>query len=285
MPLTALGLILIAAITHAGWNFVLKQAKQKLVFMWWALVVGTIGFMLLLPASPPLPFRIWPYAISSALAEAGYYFALTWAYDSDDFSLIYPMARGTAPVLLVFWGTLFLGEHPRPTGLVGIALLVLGLVVVGSGGILSLQGKTQLSTKGILAAFCAATCISIYTAIDGAAVRFVSPTPYTVLLFFFSVIFIAPAVLWRYGRRAVIVEWHANWPRIILVGILCIAAYILVLQAYTMARISYAGAAREISVVFAAFIGWRWLGESFGAVRTIGAILIFTGILVIAVAG
>jgi drug/metabolite transporter (DMT)-like permease len=285
VPLTALGLILVAAITHAGWNLVLKQAKQKLVFMWWALVVGTIGFMLLLPASPPLPFRIWPYAISSALAEAGYYFALTWAYDIDDFSLIYPMARGTAPVLLVFWATLFLGEHPRPTGLVGIALLVLGLVVVGSGGILSLQGKTQFSIKGILAAFCAATCISIYTAIDGAAVRFVSPTPYTVLLFFFSVIFIAPAVLWRYGRRAVIVEWHANWPRIILVGFLCIAAYILVLQAYTMARISYAGAAREISVVFAAFIGWRWLGESFGAVRTIGAILIFTGILVIAVAG
>lgn len=285
MPLSALGLILVAAITHAGWNLFLKQAKQKLVFMWWALVVGTIGFTLLLPTSPLLPFRIWPYAISSALAEAGYYFALTWAYDIDDFSLIYPLARGAAPALLVLWATLFLGEHPQPTGLLGIAMLVLGLIVVGSGGILSRQGKTRFSIKGILAAFCAASCISIYTAIDGAAVRFVSPIPYTVLLFFLSVILVAPAVLWRYGRRVVITEWHANWPRIILVGILSVAAYILVLQAYTIARVSYAGSVREISVVFAAFIGWRWLGESFGAVRTIGAILIFTGILIIAVAG
>ena len=285
MPPAALGLILIAAITHAGWNLVLKQAQQKLVFMWWALVVGTIGFTLLLPASPPLPLRIWPYALSSALAEAGYYFALTWAYDIDDFSLIYPIARGSAPVLLVLWAVLFLGEHPQLAGLLGIALLVLGLIVVGSGGIVFLQKKTAFSIKGILAAFCAATCISIYTAIDGAAVHFVSPIPYTVLLFFLSVILVAPAVLWRYGRRAIITEWHANWPRIILVGILCIAAYILVLQAYTLARVSYAGAVREISVVFAAFIGWRWLGESFGAVRTVGAILIFAGILVIAVAG
>jgi drug/metabolite transporter (DMT)-like permease len=285
VPPVALGLILVAAITHAGWNLVLKQAQQKLVFMWWALVVGTIGFTLLLPISPPLPLRIWPYALSSALAEAGYYFALTWAYDIDDFSLIYPLARGAAPVLLVLWATLFLGEHPRPTGLLGIAVVVLGLIVVGSGGILSLQGKAQLSIKGILAAFCTSTCISIYTAIDGAAVRFVSPTPYTVLLFFLSVILVAPIVLWRYGPRAVITEWHANWPRIILVGMLSIAAYILVLQAYTLAHVSYAGAVREISVVFAAFIGWRWLGERFGVVRTIGAILIFTGILVIAVVG
>jgi drug/metabolite transporter (DMT)-like permease len=285
VPLTALGLILVAAITHAGWNLVLKQAKQKLVFMWWALVVGTLCFLFLLTTSPPLPSRIWPYAISSALAEAAYYFALTWAYDIDDFSLIYPLARGAAPVLLVLWATLFLGEYPRPTGLLGIALLVLGLIVVGSGGILSRRGKMQFSTKGIIAAICAASCISIYTAIDGAAVRFVSPTPYTVLLFILSVIFVAPAILWRYGYRAAVIEWRTNWPRIILVGILSVAAYILILQAYALSRVSYAGAVREISVVFAAFIGWRWLGESFGMTRIVGAILIFIGIIVIAIIG
>lgn len=68
-------------------------------------------------------------------------------------------------------------------------------------------------------------------------------------------------------------------------GLLSVLTYILVLQAFSMARVSYGGAIREISIVFAAFIGWRWLGEGFGLARTIGAALMFTGILVVAIAG
>jgi drug/metabolite transporter (DMT)-like permease len=92
-------------------------------------------------------------------------------------------------------------------------------------------------------------------------------------------------VLMRYSRQVVVAEWRANWPRIIMVGMLTLLAYVLVLQAYAIGRVSYAGAIREVSVVFAALVGWRWLGEGFGAARTAGAMLIFAGILVIAVAG
>jgi drug/metabolite transporter (DMT)-like permease len=83
----------------------------------------------------------------------------------------------------------------------------------------------------------------------------------------------------------VIAEWRANWTRIVLVGIMTMFGYLLVLYAYATAHVSYAGAVREISVVFGALAGWRWLGESFGLPRTIGASLIFFGILVIAVGG
>ncbi len=80
-------------------------------------------------------------------------------------------------------------------------------------------------------------------------------------------------------------EWRANWPRIIAVGGLLVLTYWLVLLAYSAGHIAYAGAVREISVVFAALIGWRWLGEGFGLARFSGALLIFAGILMIAVIG
>lgn len=285
MPLAALGLLLVAAVLHAGWNLFVKRAREKQVFTWWSLVVGAICFAPLLIVSLPLPLKIWPYVAASVLMEAIYFVGLTYAYGLDDFSLVYPLARGAAPAFLLIWATIFLGEHPRPMGLVGLTLLLLGLTVVGGAAWWS-QGKIAVpSMKGTIAALATAFCISIYSAIDGAAVRLVSSLPYTVLVLGLSAALISPPLLLRYGYHAVTAEWRTNWLRIILVGILMLASYALVLRVYSFARVSYAGAVREISIVFAAFIGWRWLGEGFGAIRLVGAILIFAGILVIAIAG
>ena len=142
-----------------------------------------------------------------------------------------------------------------------------------------------MSSSALVLALGVACCISIYSAIDGAAVHQVAPLPYTVLIIGLSDLLLTPVVLSRYGGQAIITEWRTNWPRIILVGILSLLSYMLVLLAYSIARVSYAGSIREISVVFAAFLGWRWLGEEFGLIRVIGATFIFAGILVIAVAG
>lgn len=285
MSLAALSLLLVAAILHAGWNLLVKRAKQKQVFTWLALLIGTICFSPLLIISRPLPIQIWPYVVGSALFEAIYYVGLTIAYDIDDFSLVYPLARGAAPALLVVWAALFLGERPRPGGLAGLTLLVLGLVVVGSAAWWSQRKITTPGFMGVAAALGTALCISIYTTIDGAAVRLVPSAPYTVLIFGLGAALVAPPLLVRYRLPAIVAEWRTNWLRIILVGILMFVSYGLVLYVYTFARVSYAGSVREISIVFAAFIGWRWLGEGFGSVRLVGAILIFAGILVIAVAG
>ncbi len=285
MPLTALLLLLAAAMMHTTWNLLVKRAKEKQVFIWCALIAGVFCFSPLLLTSPVFPISIWPYLLSSAIVEAIYYIILIRAYENGDFSLVYPMARGAAPAFLLLWATFFLGEHPRLFGLVGIALLVLGLVVVGGKTWWTLRKTTGLNTSALALALGVAFCISIYTAIDGAAVHHVSPLPYTVLVIALSAVFIAPAVVTRYGNRAIAAEWRSNWMRIILVGIFTLLAYIFALKAYSITRVSYAGSVREISVVFAAFLGWRWLGEDFGAIRLVGAILIFTGILVIAVAG
>ncbi len=285
MPLSALGLVLVAAILHASWNLVLKQARYKQIFMWWSLLIGTLCFAAIFLTRLTLPLWIWPYVLSSAAMEALYMVMLTIAYDLDDFSLIYPIARGAAPVLLVVWATLFLKEPPSLIGLLGILILVGGLVLVGGGSIWSRLSRTTVSVRGILAALMAATCISIYTAIDGAAVRLVPAVPYTIVVLGLSVLFFAPVVIVRYGTRLLVGELRTNWRRIVPVGIAMLLTYILILQAYTFSRVSYAGAVREVSVVIGALAGWLWLREGFGRARTLGALLIFSGILVIAVFG
>jgi drug/metabolite transporter (DMT)-like permease len=285
MPPTALGLVLVAAGLHAGWNLLVKRAREKQVFTWWALLVGAIGFAPLVVMGWPLPIYIWPYVVCSALVEAAYFITLTRAYEDGDFSLVYPIARGSAPAFLTLWAVIFLGDRPRPVGLVGIALLVLGLIVVGGKSWWSLKKTSVLTSNALGLALLTALFISIYSAIDGAAVHRVDPLPYTVLVIGLSAVFVAPVVLVRYGGHGTLAEWRANWFRIVLVGILSLLSYMLVLQAYSIAHVSYAGAIREISVVFAAFLGWRLLGEDFGMIRLIGAILIFVGIVVIALAG
>jgi drug/metabolite transporter (DMT)-like permease len=285
MPLTALGLLLAAAMMHTTWNLLVKRAKEKQVFIWCSLIAGVIIFSPLLFTSPLSLVSIWPYLLSSAFVEVIYYITLIRAYENGDFSLVYPMARGAAPAFLLIWATFFLGERLRFFGLIGITLLVFGLIIVGGKTWWTLRKTSGFSKSALALALGVACCISIYTAIDGAAVHHVSPLPYTVLVIALAALFITPAVVKRYGNDAIANEWRANWLRITLVGLFTLLAYMLALKAYTIARVSYAGSVREISVVFAAFVGWRWLGESFGAIRLVGAMFIFAGILVIAFAG
>ncbi len=285
MPLTALGLLLAAAMMHTTWNLLVKRAKEKQVFIWCSLIAGIIIFSPVLLVSPLSLISLWPYLLSSALVEAIYYITLIRAYENGDFSLVYPMARGAAPAFLLVWATFFLGERPRIFGIVGILLLVFGLIVVGGKAWWTLRKASGLSKSALTLALGVACCISIYTAIDGAAVHQVSPLPYTVLVIALPTVFITPVVVKRYGTDAILEEWRVNWIRIVLVGLFTLLAYILALKAYSITRVSYAGSVREISVVFAAFVGWRWLGENFGVIRLVGSIFIFVGILVIAFIG
>lgn len=286
MPIPALALLLIAALLHTAWNLFIKRAREKLIFTWWALLLATLCFSPFLFQIGSFPSEIWPYVLSSALMEAIYFLVLIGAYRFGDFSLVYPMARGAAPALLALWAALFLGERPGLAGVLGIGLLISGLVVVG-GTTWWQQRKKSSSIAGAALGLALATacCVSIYSAIDGAAVRIVAPAPYTVLAVGLSGILITPLIFTRYGPKAVVAEIRASWWRILLAGVLSLLTYMLVLLAFSFAPVSYSGAIREISVVFAALIGWRWLGEGFGRARLLGSLLIFTGILVIALAG
>ena len=284
MPPIALVLIIAAAAMHAGWNLIVKRVDEKQIFTWWALVFGTILYLPLL-AINDVPAGVWPYAVASAIVEAVYFMILIRAYDTCDFSQVYPIARGAAPALLAVWAILFLGERPEPAGILGLTLLLAGLIIVGAGRFWSGPRAVAMNRNAIMIALAVALCISIYSAIDAAAVRIMSPAAYNVLVLGLTSIFITPVVLARYGVRSIIAEGRASAWRIIAVGTLLLLSYLMVLEAYSRGRASYVGALREISVVIAAVAGWRFLGEGFGAQRTAGALLIFSGIIVVAVAG
>ncbi len=276
----ALVMIIGSAFMHAGWNLLVKRASNKEVFMWWALLIGALIYSPILLANLPIPIEVWPYAVLSALLEVFYFWILTRAYERHDFSLVYPISRGAAPALLALWAVIFLNESLRELGVLGIALILTGVFLVG-------QGKlrfAQAAMPGLLPALTIALCISIYSVIDAAAVRMMPAAPYSVLLIGLIALFFTPVVMRKHGGQALRAEWQRHWRAILAVGILHTLAYLLVLQVYAASQVSYAGALREISVVFAAVAGWLWQGEPFGKMRTLGAGLIFLGVLALAFA-
>lgn len=280
MSLIAVGILLFSALLHALWNGLLRQAGDKYVAMWWATVISAIITTPVLFWMPPLPASGWGYVITSGLLEATYCLLLVSAYRFGDFSVVYPIARGSAPGLLALWAFLFLGERPTPLVAAGIGVLVMGLILVG----LQLErGKLQKppSSKSILLAFAVAVTISLYSVIDGAAVKTIPPLIYSAYLSWVMVAFLTPIILWRFGRAALVWEWRTSAPRLVATGMIMSVAYLLVLWVYQTAPVSYAGAIREVSVVFAALLGRLWFQERVGVQRALGVVFIFCGAMLI----
>lgn len=285
MPASALGLLILAACLHTGWNLILKNVANKYILLWWGMAISAILCSPILLLRGPIPKSVWPYALTSAAFEAVYAGVLAAAYQREDFSLVYPIARGGAPALLGLWSVLFLKETPSRLGVGGLILLTLGLMIVGSSKWWSVRKLGPASLGGIGLAGLVALVISIYSVIDGAAVKLTDAPAYTVLVFVLTALFGMPALLKLYGWRTVVSESRSHWLRAAAIGCLSLLAYMLVLISYTLAPVSYGGAIREVSIVIGALAGWLWLKESFGLVRVAGAVVIFAGILMIVIAG
>jgi drug/metabolite transporter (DMT)-like permease len=283
MPLGAIGLLFASAILHTTWNLFLKQSGEKYVAIWWAAVIGA-GLFIPVLFFTGLPARaIWYLLLLSVLLEAAYYVVLAAGYNDSDFSLIYPMGRGTAPAFIALWSVLFLHETFTVGGVIGLIIIIFGLLVVGSSDLFQSHGKPRI--RGILLAFSLALLISIYTVVDGTAVRQTAALPYTIMIFFLLPIFSAPLIIRHYGWPMLKAEFGSHFFRLLAIGVLTVAAYSLALWAYSFALLGYAGAIREVSVVMGAFAGWQFLDEKMGGRRVVGAIVIFAGILVIAIFG
>ena len=129
----ALILLIVSAFLHTAWNFLLKQAGDKFLAAWWAMLIASV-VMLPVLAFTGLPARsIWPFMIASALLETIYFVALAAGYSIADFSLIYPLGRGSAPALITLGSILFLHERLTPGGWIGLFTIIAGLLLVGGG--------------------------------------------------------------------------------------------------------------------------------------------------------
>ena len=281
----ALGLVLLAAAAHAAWNLLARRAEEKLAFLWCGTLVSVVllapvGAWLLV--TEPIPALGWVVVLLSAGLEALYYWTLAQAYRYGDLSLVYPIARGTAPILVPVLAAVFLGERLSGLAMLGIGLVVVGTVVIhtrqlgwpSAGAIAEVVG--QLGTRYALLT---GLVIAAYSALDKYGVSLVTPVLYAYLLFAGLTVALLPLVLRQ--RAAVASEWKLRRGSVVVVGLLAPASYGLVLLALTLAPVSYVAAAREVSVVLAAVLGAVVLHEGYGRQRLLGSAAIAAGLMLL----
>ena len=286
MPSIALVLIVAAAFLHAGWNVFAKVSKNTVALMWWATVVGTLGYGVWLASGPGIyiSLRSWFPFLVSAACETGYFFTLAQGYTQGDLSAVYPISRGSAPIFAALWGAVLLGERLPWFGYVGVGLMVAGVFVASlptdrSRMKLELVSSLRNSTGWALAS---GVFISIYSFSDKIAVVATPPLIYNWWVFAGNTIFWMP-IVWRKSLfKANLEELRINWPSIVATSIMMVAAYAVALAAFALTSASYVVAGRGLSVVIGALFGSYMLRERYGIVRIMGATLMVAGLGLIA---
>lgn len=291
MSTLALALVLTAAALHAAWNLLLKQGRGDAVAVsWLSAVIGTLVYAPLAiglhgHALAAMPAAVWGAVVVSAAVHVGYFLALQHGYRAADLSVVYPVARGVGPLLSAGVAIAWLGEPAGPASLAGVALVVAGTFTL-AGGLALVRGRwTPRLRAGLGWGALTGVLIAGYTVNDGHAVRALGAEPllFYVLTDAVRAVLLAPWAARRAGavRAALRTERRAVFG----VALLSPLAYVLVLQAMTMAPISHVAPAREVSMLIAAFLGARMLAEGELRRRLAGAAFIAVGVACLALAG
>jgi drug/metabolite transporter (DMT)-like permease len=272
----ALVLVLGAAVAHASWNLLSKKAAHidSLVFVWLVAAAGAVvwsplfaGFLLV--ARPRVGW--------ADLAVIAVSMTIHMCYGSGDLSIVYPVARGTGPMLASLVAILFLGERPTPAGIAGILL-------VGAGVFLMSGGIRGADLRGLAFGLATGVFIAGYTVWDSQVVSAFAVAP--IMLNYLGevgrMLALAPVVLRRRRRALALEAWRAHRGTIVAAAVLIFVSYLLVLVAFTMAPVSLVAPAREISVLLAVVLGGRLLAEDGLRHRLLAAGVIVGGVVAIA---
>lgn len=295
-----------AALAHATWNIAMKRAGTSgTAFIAATLVVGVVVFapfgMTALVTTPPTGAQFVPLVLGSAGLQLAYFLLLQRGYRLADVGVVYPLARGTGPLLSVLGAVLLLGERPGPVVLAGAALVVAGVVVIGLAGarpiVASARGaalETALEGaatpahdaarrwRGVRYGAAVGVVIAAYTLWDAAAVTQANlePVGYYWASMVVQAAVLLPLALRERGALARTVREHPV--AVSLVGVLSPLAYVAVLAAYTLAPVSIVAPAREVSVVLIALAGWLLLREPHPLRRLLGSAIVLAGIALLA---
>jgi drug/metabolite transporter (DMT)-like permease len=278
VPLAVVGLVLLAAVGHAGWNAMLKAAENPLALAARAVSFGAalslplVAVVWLWQGRPGLPLVGWLLALVSAGLELVYFISLSTAYQRGELSVVYPIARGTAPLLAVFVGIFLLGERLHAIAFAGIVSLLVGIWAVR---------RPAAAGSALGPALLTGVMIAAYTSVDRVGVRLGSPWLYGWILWLFSAVFLIAFTRLRAVPGAQLT--HDSGTSIV-VGVLMTGAYFLVLIALSMAPLAVVAPLRESAVVLVTAWGvWR-LGERRGAwIRMAGAVAIVAGIALLTI--
>jgi uncharacterized membrane protein len=282
MSLYVLVLVLIAAVLHATWNLLAKKTKGKTPLIWLQYLASNILYLPLLlfllqqghiSFSQPL---FW-FSLSSSFLHLGYFIVLQKGYRSADLSVVYPLARGSGPVVSFIAAILFLNEPLKLSAVLGL-LLITGGVFIITGLSFKKENNSKIKT-GITWGILTGLFIALYTFNDTLAIKnyAVSPLLFTLVTNLMSVIILAPFVLPQKAALKHEIKTH-KWI-IAAIALLSPAAYILVLEALKYAPLTVVAPARETSILLGVFMGSRVFNEEDGKRRLIASVLILGGIV------
>ena len=273
MPLDAFALALGSAFLHAFWNLLLARERDPEAATAVALCAAVVVFAPVAVLAWDVDGGVWPYVAVTSVLQLGYFLLLSTAYRRAELSVVYPIARGLAPVLVLLVGVVALGAGVGAAEALGVFLVGLGVLLVrGLGG--------RRDVEGVLFGVAVASCIAAYTIVDSYGVEYAGPIVYLELG-------MAPATL---GYVALLLARPRGAARLraaarpvpATAGLLSFAAYALVLAALLRAPAAPVAAVRETSVLIAAALAAPFLGERRGAGRLAGAALVVAGVALIA---
>ncbi|RRO19322.1 EamA family transporter [Saccharopolyspora rhizosphaerae] len=287
MGAAAVVLVVLAAFAHAGWNFFAKRAGSSGAgFVWLTATCSAVLYLpvaagaLLVSGAPPLSTWLLGVLVS-AVVHLGYFLLLQHGYSVGDMSVVYPLARGTGPMLAMVVAVLVLQERPGWLGICGGLLVVAGVLVIGlSDGV----PRAGANLAGVGFGLLTGALIATYTVWDAHAVTGLALSP---LLFDWANNLTRSALLTPYAvvrRDALVRIWSEHRREILAVGLLSPLAYVLVLFAMQLAPVSLVAPARELSIVIAGLLAWRLLGEAQAVRRLTGAVVVLAGVVLLGVA-
>jgi drug/metabolite transporter (DMT)-like permease len=271
MPASALAFALGAAGFHALWNLLLARAPDIESATAVALIVAELAFLPVAAIVWRADAGVWPWLLGSGVLEIAYFALLATAYRKAPLSVVYPVARGGAPVLVLLIGIVALGHGSSWTQVSAVLLVVVGVLVV--------RGLRNTDPGAIAFGVAIASCIAGYTLVDKQGIRHAGPIPYLELSMAGPAILYSGAVLRVKGAAAV---RAAVGPATVVAGLATFIAYALVLAALQRASAASVAAVRETSVVVATALAAVVLKERVGAARIAGAVLVVGGVALLA---
>ena len=287
MSATALALVITAALLHSIWNIAAKQAggDDRFALIAGLLLLGfwaPVGVWAAWGVLPLWRLQDWLVELASAVVHLVYFQTLLRGYRLSDLTVVYPVARGTGPLLSSIGAVLLLGERLSAVGVAGVVAVALGVFFIAGGPALWAKAHDPLQRTRVRAGLgygaLTGALIAGYTLIDGYAVKVLLLSPLLVDYFgnLFRLPFLLPAVL--RDPAAFAQAWRAQWRYALVVAVLGPLGYVLVLYAVRLAPLSHVAPAREISMLFAALIGGKLLGEGERGPRIAGAACIAIGV-------
>jgi drug/metabolite transporter (DMT)-like permease len=291
MPLTAIALVLVAALLHASWNLVAKKSGGGAHFVLIGAVMITVlwaplGLSLAWPAVPHWSALQWGVVLASGIMHLLYFSTLLAGYRAADLTIVYPVARGTGPLVSSLGAVLLLGETLGASGFAGVLAITGGVVLIAGGPKLWSQahdpGQRRRVHAGLRWGALTGVLIATYTLIDGYAVKVLAISPILVdwVGNALRLPFMLPGAL--RDRAGFMRDLKAQWKAALLLAAISPVAYVLVLYAVQLAPLSHVAPAREVSMLFAALLGGHLLGEADRGWRLLGAASIAGGVIALA---